>query len=126
MRDLKANPIYFGLIILAGLCFLMAFENIEDSFLFWFFIASCFVFFSISFFIEIKLPAKEKVNFLDIFKPFKIEKTLLYVRDEEIQKYILKEFEILVPLYMVFCTKDKIVNSSLWFEMWSDKEYINK
>lgn len=52
-------------------------------------------------------------------------KTLIHVNSKEAQKYVFDKYGEQVPLWSVYCTKDKFYNSSLWFEMWHpSKEYI--
>lgn len=52
-------------------------------------------------------------------------RTLIKIRNFEVQDEVHQKYGIKVPLYMVFCTEEKFYNSPLWFEMWSDKEYID-
>jgi hypothetical protein len=52
-------------------------------------------------------------------------KTLIKISNKEVQELIFKIYNVKVYVGMVFCTQEKITNSSLWFEMWQpDKEYL--
>lgn len=55
----------------------------------------------------------------------KSNKVLIRVNNEKIQSKIFEKYNIKVPLYMVFDSEDMFYNSPLWFEMWSDKEFID-
>lgn len=56
----------------------------------------------------------------------KQQHTLVRVNTDEIQQEIERDFGIFVPKYMVFCIKEKIINSSLWFEMYDwDNDVID-
>ena len=57
---------------------------------------------------------------------FKLNITIMviYVNNEEVQEKVQKDFGIRVPLYQCYCTKDKIVNSPLWFEMWQPHKQV--
>lgn len=52
-------------------------------------------------------------------------KSLIRVTNKEVQDLVFKLYKIKVHIGMVFCTKELITNSSLWFEMWQpEKEYL--
>ena len=52
-------------------------------------------------------------------------KTLIKITNKDVQDLIMKLYGVKVYIGMVFCTEEKITNSSLWFEMWQpEKEYL--